>query len=67
MLNYLLAIGFVLALLLCWCAVQKWARHYARRHPEFGPAREEGGGCGLTCQCSNPCEESQCRRKNNYE
>jgi hypothetical protein len=67
MLNYFLAIVFILVLLLGWCAVQNWARHYARRHPEFGPVREEGGGCGLACQCCDPCEKNQCRRENDYD
>jgi hypothetical protein len=65
--NYLVAIGLVMLLLAAWCAVQHWARNYARRHPQFGPAREEGDGCGLSCQCSNPCEEAQCQRNNEAE
>jgi len=50
MLRYLLAAMIVLLLLLVWLGVQRLARQYARRHPEFGPAREEGAGCG-GCGC----------------
>ena len=67
LINYLLAIGLVMVLLLGWCTIQNLARIYARRHPEFGPAREEGGGCGLSCQCTNPGDDAQCRRRNDAE
>ena len=50
MLDYLanagLATGLILLALLGWIRVQQAARDYAARHPEFGPAKEEGGGCG---------------------
>jgi len=65
--NYLLAIGLVMILLVGWCTVQNWARNYARRHPEFGPAREDGGGCGLSCQCTNSDDKSKCQHKNKCE
>jgi hypothetical protein len=29
--------------------VQHLARRFAAQHPEFGPAREEGEGCGFPC------------------
>ena len=61
--NYLIAIALVMALLVGWCTVQSWARMYARRHPEFGPASEEGGGCGLSCQCTNSGDKAKCQRK----
>ena len=50
-----LAAGLILLVLLGWIAVQQRARDFAARHPEFGPAKEEGGGCG-GCACgSGPC------------
>jgi len=49
--NMLIAISLILLLLLGWASVQQLARLYAARHPEFGPAREEGGGCGKRCGC----------------
>lgn len=58
--KYLLAMGLILLLLLGWIAVQQMARLYARRHPEFGPAREEGGGCGSSCGCHG----GKCQSKN---
>lgn len=51
--NYLTAITLVLVLLVGWCAVQQLARWFAQRHPELGPFREEGGGCGKHCGCSD--------------
>ena len=40
-----------------WILVQQVARRFAERHPEFGPAREEGGGCGFHCRGKDgkPC------------
>ncbi|MCG6970993.1 MAG: chemotaxis protein [Gammaproteobacteria bacterium] len=55
--NYLISIVLVMILLLAWCSVQAWSRRYARRHPEFGPAREEGGGCGVSCRCNEDGEK----------
>ena len=52
MLDALLAAILILLLLLGWVWVQQRARDYAARHPEFGPAREEGSGCGSSCGCS---------------
>ena len=51
MLKYLIATGVILVILLGWIWVQGLARKYAARHPEFGPAKEEGGGCGKSCLC----------------
>lgn len=52
LLNMGLAMGLILLLLLGWIWVQQLARDYAARHPEFGPVKEEGGGCGGSCSCS---------------
>lgn len=51
MLNFLIAIAVIFALMLSWIVVQQWSRKFAARHPEFGPAKEEGLGCGKTCGC----------------
>ena len=48
--DFLIASVLILLLLAGWVGVQHWARRFAERHPEFGPAREEGGGC-LFCLC----------------
>lgn len=58
--KYLLAMLLILLMLLGWICVQQLARLYARRHPEFGPAREEGGGCGSSCGCHG----GKCENKN---
>ncbi len=47
--NYLLAIGLLLILLLGWIVVQQTYKLFARRHPELGPFRKEGGACGSCC------------------
>lgn len=44
--QYLIAFGVILTAMAGWLVVQMLARRFAARHPEFGPAREEGGGCG---------------------
>lgn len=58
-LNTLIAFLVILGLLLGWVAVQHLARTYAERHPEFGPAREEGGSC-FFCLCGN---RANCTRR----
>lgn len=60
MLDALLAAGLILLLLLGWVWVQQRARDFASSHPEFGPAKEEGSGCGSSCACSG----NQCARRN---
>ena len=53
-LQAIIAILIILAMLAGWITVQHLARCFAARHPEFGPAREEGEGCGaLLCLCKN--------------
>jgi hypothetical protein len=53
---YLTAVLLILALLIGWVAIQGAARRFAARHPEHGPAREEGGGCcGAHCRHRDNC------------
>lgn len=49
------------ALALGWFGVQRLARAFARRYPEFGPARQEGTGCGKSCLCavSDRCDKRE--------
>ena len=49
--HFLVAMLVIFGLLAGWIGVQHLSRVFARRHPEFGPAREEGGGCGFLCRC----------------
>jgi hypothetical protein len=44
--TYLVTIGLLLILLLGWVAVQRVYQVFARRHPELGPFRDDGAGCG---------------------
>ncbi len=48
--TYLLSILIIFGLFAGWAAVQQYARRFAARHPELGPAREEGSGCGFPCE-----------------
>ncbi len=50
--NYITAMLIIPGLLFAWLVVQFLAREFARRHPEFGPAREDGEGCGGECSSS---------------
>jgi len=59
MLNFLIAMSVVPLLLIGWLVVQSLARQFAGRHPEFGPPREEGTGCGGGCHCAG----GHCSRK----
>jgi hypothetical protein len=52
--TYLLAIAIIFLLFAGWVGVQHLARAFAARHPELGPAREEGSGCGFFCLCKDP-------------
>ena len=55
MLNYLIAMTAIFCLLGGWLAVQAICRHFSERHPEYGPYREEGKGCGSSCSCTGKC------------
>ena len=57
--DYLIGIALVPLLLFGWLLVQSLARLFARAHPEFGEAREEGSGCGSSCLCKG----GTCQRK----
>lgn len=60
MLDIIIAIAIILLLLIGWIIVQQLSRQYAKKHPEFGPAREEGSGCGSSCLCNNgTCKKKQ--------
>ena len=48
---YAVSILIIFGALAGWIGIQHLARAFATRHPEFGPSREEEGGCGLFCLC----------------
>ncbi|MDH3354196.1 MAG: hypothetical protein OEL79_03140 [Chromatiales bacterium] len=53
LLKMVITTALILTLLLGWLVIQHLARIFAKRHPELGPAREEGQGCGSSCGCQN--------------
>lgn len=57
--DYLIAILGIGGLLSGWLTVQHVTRRYALDHPELGPPREEGEGCGSGCTCT---AKGQCSR-----
>lgn len=59
--KYLLAILLILVLMLGWIVVQSLARRFAQQHPEMGPVKEEGMGCGINCNC----KKGSCRKQAN--
>lgn len=63
--TYIMAVLIVFGVLAGWVGVQHLARRFAERHPEFGPAREEGAGCGFFCLCLNrfSCPKRELREK----
>ncbi|MDH5632161.1 MAG: hypothetical protein OEZ10_04120 [Gammaproteobacteria bacterium] len=59
MIKLLASMAIIFAASIAWLLVQTAARRFADRHPELGPAREEGGGCGSHCGCQG----DSCKRK----
>ena len=58
MINLLTTIFIIFSLLMGWILVQQAARKFAANHPELGPVKEEGLGCGKTCGCkSGSCKQ----------
>lgn len=64
--NYLIAIVGILFLLAGWLLVQTITRLYAQRHPEFGPWREDGKGCGDSCGCTGKCAAKTAGNTNRF-
>lgn len=57
MTTYLVTIGLILAIMLFGIGVQRAYERFARRHPELGPFRDTGKGCGC---CSGSCGSGSC-------
>ena len=51
MVTYAVSVLIILGAFAGWVGIQHLARATANRHSEFGPSREEVGGCGLFCLC----------------
>ena len=58
MLDYLLAFVLIFLILIGWILIQQASRRFAQHHPQFGPVKEEGSGCGKSCLCKG----GQCER-----
>jgi hypothetical protein len=57
MIDYLIAMTLIPLLLLGWLSVQSITRRFSKQHPELGPHKEEGTGCGTSCLCgANRCQ-----------
>ena len=59
MLNLLITIAIIFSVLISWVLIQQAARKYAANHPELGPVKEEGLGCGKTCGCKTGCKQDE--------
>ena len=59
--QYLWTMLLVFLIMMGWIMVQHVARVFAARHPELGPFREEGAGCGTHCGCAR----GRCQNKDN--
>ncbi len=56
MFNLLITIIIIFFILIAWVLIQQAARKFAANHPELGPVKEEGLGCGKTCGCKTGCK-----------
>ncbi len=57
MFNLLITITIIFSMLIAWVFIQQIARKYAANHPDLGPVKEEGLGCGKTCGCKTSCKQ----------
>ena len=65
-----IAIAALLGMLALWLGIQAMARRTSEQHPEFGPFREAGGGCGggkggcgSACAGGNNGSEAYCTKR----
>ena len=54
LINWLITFAALMLMIAGWVWVQSLARRTAARHPEAGPFREAGGGCGGGCCGTTP-------------
>ena len=50
-------ISVIFSILFMWILIQQAARKFSAKHPELGPMKEEGLGCGKTCGCKSGCKQ----------
>jgi uncharacterized membrane protein len=46
MTTYLVTVGLIFAIMLAGIAIDRAYRAFAAKHPQLGPFRKAGGGCG---------------------
>jgi hypothetical protein len=61
LLHVLMTIGAILLALLIYVVVQRSYRLFSKQHPELGPFRVEGKGCGA-CADDNSCSGGSCSK-----
>ena len=54
-------VGLLMALMAAWIEVQRAARRMAEQHPESGPLRLVGGGCGGVKAMANAAAKMRAR------
>ena len=59
MLTLFITITIIFSILMAWVLIQQAARKFAANHPELGPMKEEGLGCGKNCGCKTTCEQEK--------
>lgn len=59
MLTLFITITIIFSILIAWILIQQAARKFAANHPELGPMKEEGLGCGKSCGCKTTCEQEK--------
>lgn len=57
--RYFLSIGAIMLAMLIYVVVQRAYRLFRKKHPELGPFREEGKGCG-SCSGGSGCSGDSC-------
>jgi len=63
LIQLIVAMTLPLALMLAWILVQRMARQVAAAHPECGPLRLVGGGCGGVGHAPSPLAEKPVAKK----
>ena len=57
--TYLITIALIMGIALIGIGVDRLYRAFARQHPELGPFRDSGKGCG-SCSGGSGCSGNSC-------
>ena len=59
--TYLTVVALIFAVMLGGIAIDRLCGRFAPRHPQLGPFRKRGGGCGC-CAAKDGCQDpASCR------